>query len=336
MSDKNRKIVLASPISGIPRADNFRTVETDIPVPGEGQILVRHVYLSLDPYQRPAIAGAHVTSNKALEEEEVPSAETIGQVVSSNNPDFVVGDYVRHMGGWQEYSVADSNQVFRVDPDQAPLSTYLGILGMPGLTAYASMIKLADVQAGQSVLVSSASGPVGSMVGQIAVRKGATAYGVAGSDEKCSFVVDDLGFADCINYKAADYPGSLAERIPNGVDIYHDAVGGQMLIDALGVLKNYGTVVMCGLISQYNESEKGRGFNLAPAIIKRAVMKGLIVFDFEDKRQEFFDLAAPWVREGKIKYREDRAIGIENTGAHFERLMSGQNFGKALVVLGDH
>ncbi len=335
MSDKNRKVVLASPISGIPRAENFRTVETDIPEPGEGEILVRHIYLSLDPYQRSAIAGIHLASDKPLEKEEVPSAETIGQVIASSNPDFVPGDYVRHMGGWQEYSVTDGSQVFRADPDQAPLSTYLGILGMPGLTAYASVVKLADVQAGQSVLVSSASGPVGSMVGQLAIKLGATAYGVAGSDQKCAFVTGELGFADCINYKAADYPGSLAERIPAGVDVYHDAVGGQMLIDALGVLKNYGTVIMCGLISQYNEEQKGQGFNLAPAIIKRAVLKGLIVFDFEDQRQEFFDLVAPWVRDGQIKYREDRVSGIENTGAHFERLMSGQNFGKALVVLGD-
>ncbi len=335
MHNKNRKVVLASAISGVPHADNFRTIEAAIPEPGVGEILVRHIYLSLDPYQRTAIAGIHVTSDKPLEEEATPSAETIGQVVASNNPDFAVGDYVRHMGGWQEYSISNGTQTFKVSPEQAPLSTYLGILGMPGLTAYASMIKLADVQAGQSVLVSSASGPVGSMVGQIAIQLGATAYGIAGSDEKCSFVTDDLGFNDCINYKSADYPDSLTQRIPDGVDIYHDAVGGQMLIDALGVLKNYGTVIMCGLISQYNSTEKGRGFNLAPAIIKRAVLKGLIVFDFEDQRQEFFELVAPWVRDGKIKYKEDRAIGIEHTGAQFERLMSGQNFGKALVIIGD-
>ncbi len=335
MHNKNRKVVLASAISGVPRADNFRTVLADIPQAGDGELLVRHIYLSLDPYQRSAIAGIHITSDKPLEEEQAPSAETIGQVIVSNNPDFAVGDYVRHMGGWQEYSISNGTKTFKVSPEQAPLSTYLGILGMPGLTAYASMIKLADVQSGQSVLVSSASGPVGSMVGQIAIQLGATAYGMAGSKEKCSFVTNDLGFANCINYKDADYPDSLTQRIPDGVDIYHDAVGGQMLIDALGVLKNYGTVIMCGLISQYNNVNKGQGFNLAPAIIKRAILKGLIVFDFEDQRQEFFDLVAPWVREGKIKYKEDRTIGIEQTGAHFERLMSGKNFGKALVVISD-
>ncbi len=335
MSSINRKVVLASLISGIPRADNFRLVESPRPEPGDGEILVRHIYLSLDPYQRPAIAGIHISAKKALEQEEAPSAETVGQVVASRHPDFAVGDYVRHFGGWQEYSLSDGQQTYKVNPALAPLSTYLGILGMPGLTAFASMIKLADVQPGQSVLVSSASGPVGSMVGQIAMQKGATAYGVAGSDDKCRFVVDELGFAQCVNYKAAGYPGTLQAGLPDGVDIYHDNVGGQMLLDALTVLRNYGTVILCGLISQYNETNKGQNFNLGPAIIKRAVLKGLVVYDYEDRRQEFFDLVAPWVRDGKIKYREDRAIGIENTGAHFEKLMSGQNFGKALVVLGD-
>lgn len=334
MSQRNRKVVLASAISGTPRAANFRVAEVEIPEPGDGEILVRHIYLSLDPYQRLAIAGIHLTSDRALGEEEAPSAETVGQVIASRHPAFAVGNYVRHFGGWQEYSLSDGTQTFKVDPEQAPLSTYLGILGMPGLTAYASMIKLADVQSGQSVLVSAASGPVGSMVGQIAIQSGARAFGIAGSDEKCRFVVDELGFEACINYKSEGFPASLVERIPDGIDIYHDNVGGQMLIDALSVLKTYGTVILCGLISQYSDAKKGQGFNLAPAIIKRAVMKGLVVFDYEDQRQEFFDRVAPWVKTGRIKYKEDRANGIDNTGAHFERLMSGQNFGKALVVLG--
>ena len=335
MTQKNGKVVLASAIVGTPRADNFRIVEVPVPALADGQFLVRHIYLSLDPYQRPAIAGIHLSSDRALENEEAPSAETVGQIIASRHPDFAEGAYVRHFGGWQEFSVSDGSQAFKVDPQQAPLSTYLGILGMPGLTAYASTVKLADVQAGQSVLISAASGPVGSMVGQIAIQLGGTAYGIAGSDEKCRFVVDELGFADCINYKTDEFPATLTQRIPNGVDIYHDNVGGQMLMDALAVLKNYGTVVMCGLISQYNDTDKGRGFNLAPAIIKRAVLKGLVVYDYEDRRQEFFDLVAPWVRDGKIVYKEDRAIGIENTPAQFERLMTGRNFGKTLVVLGD-
>jgi NADPH-dependent curcumin reductase CurA len=334
MNETNRRVVLASTIRGVPRAENFRVVETDIPEPKDGEFLVRHVYLSLDPYQRSAIAGVHLSAEGALAEEEAPSAETVGQVIASRHPEFPEGTYVRHFGGWQEYSLSDGTQTFEVDPAQAPLSAYLGILGMPGLTAYASVVKLAAVQPGQSVLASAASGPVGSMIGQIAIQLGARAYGIAGSDEKCAYVVDELNFADCINYKVDDYPESLGRRIPDGIDIYHDNVGGQMLIDALGVLNSYGTVILCGLISQYNDAEKGKGFNLAPAIIKRAIMKGLVVYDYEDKRQEFFELVAPWVRDGKVKFKEDRVEGIENTGAHFERLMSGQNFGKALVVIG--
>ncbi len=335
MSASNRIVVLAAPIDGVPRADNFRIVERPVPEPGEREFLVRHVYLSLDPYQRSAIGGMHLTSDAALAIDAMPAAETIGRVIASHHPDFKAGDYVRHFGGWQEYSLSDGIGTVRVDPQRAPLSTYLGILGMPGLTAWASMIKLAEVQPGQSVLVSAASGPVGSMVGQIARQRGARAFGIAGSAEKCAFVVDELGFERCINYHDADVPAELARLAPDGFDIYHDNVGGQMLTDALRALRLYGTAILCGLISQYNDTEKGRGFDLAPAIIRRAVMKGLVVYDYEDFRQEFIDLVAPWLSEGKITYREDRVSGIVNTGAHFARLMSGQNFGKALVALED-
>jgi NADPH-dependent curcumin reductase CurA len=334
MSKLNRRVVLNAPISGVPAASDFRVVEAAIPEPASGELLVRHIYLSLDPYQRSAMSGVHMSADGPLATDAMPSAETVGQVVDSRHPDFSAGDYVRHFGGWQEYSVSDGTQTYRIDPDAAPLSAYLGVLGMPGLTAYASVVKLADVQPGQSVLVSAATGPVGSMVGQIAQQLGAHTYGIAGSDEKCRFAIDELGFAGCANHRRTDYAVALQELLPDGVDVYHDNVGGQMLTDALGVLKNYGTVILCGLISQYNTDRKGEGFNIAPAIIKRAVLRGLVVYDFEDRRDEFFELVAPWVRSGEIAYREDRADGIERAGSHFAKLMSGQNFGKALVVLG--
>jgi NADPH-dependent curcumin reductase CurA len=280
------------------------------------------------------MSGAHPTAERAVQENEAPPAETIGQIITSRHQDFAEGEYVRHAGGWQEYSTVNADQAVKVDPALAPLSTYLGILGMPGLTAWASMVKLANVQPKQLVLVSAASGPVGSMVGQIAIQLGAKAFGIAGSDDKCRFVVDELGFSGCVNYKAPDYPASLIKLMPDGVNIYHDNVGGQMLTDAFGVLKNYGTVILCGLISQYNTAQKGQGFNMALPILKRAVMKGLVVYDYEDRRTEFFNQVAPWVRDGKIKYREDRVNGIEQTGVHFSKLMHGDNFGKALVVTG--
>ena len=335
MSERNRQVVLRHPIEGVPRAEDFQVIEQPAPQPGPGQLLIRHLYLSLDPYQRPAIAGRHGPGEKPMGAGDIPPGEIVGQVVRSNHPGFAAGGYVRSFGGWQEYSLSDGSRTFRVDPQRASLSTYLGVLGMPGLTAWASIVKLANVQAGQCVLVSAAAGPVGSTLGQIAIRLGARAIGIAGSDEKCAFVAGELGFASCVNYKRPDFMASLRAAVGEGADIYHDNVGGQMLNDAMSVLKPYGTVILCGLMSQYNvpERERRHDFNLALPVIKRAVMKGLVVYDFEDRRREFFDQVAPWVAQGLVKFREDRATGIEKTGAHFARLMRGENFGKALVVI---
>ena len=329
----NNRVVLTAPFAGMPRPEDFKIISEPMPDPDNGEMLIRHIYLSLDPYQRSTIAGRHGAAGP-LGEGEMPNGEVVGQVIRSRHSDFADGEYVRHFGGWQEYSLSDGMQTFALDPDQAPLSTYVGVLGMPGLTAYASMIELADVQAGQTVLVSAAHGPVGSMVGQIAIQKGARAIGIAGSDEKCRLVVDELGFGACINYKDEYYPGSLEDALPDGADIYHDNVGGDMLADALSVLKNYGTVILCGLISQYNDPSQAVGLNLASGIRMLAVLKGLVVYDFEDRRQEFLDMMVPWVRDGTIKYLEDRVDGLEHAGSQFTRLMSGQNVGKALVVIG--
>jgi NADPH-dependent curcumin reductase CurA len=335
VSMHNRKVVLRHPVDGVPRADDFRVVEEPVPRPGPGQILLRHSCLSLDPYQRPAIAGRHGGAGGPMGAGDMPPAEVIGTVLQSNHPGFSPGDDVRSFGGWQEYSLSDGSRTFRVDRERAPLSAYLGVLGMPGLTAWASVVKLANVQPGQSVLVSAAAGPVGSTAGQIAIRLGARAVGIAGSDEKCAYVTSELGFTACINYKRPDYLDRLRAAVGEGADVYHDNVGGQMLNDAMSVLRPYGTVILCGLMSQYNvpEAKREAGFNLALPVLKRAVMKGLVVYDFEDRRQEFLDTLVPWVAQGLVRYREDRAVGIEQTGAHFARLMRGENFGKALVVL---
>jgi NADPH-dependent curcumin reductase CurA len=332
----NRKVVLCHPIEGVPRAEDFRVIDEPVPGVGAGQMLIRHIYLSLDPYQRPAIAGRYTGGTAPMGAGEMPPAETVGQVVESRHDGFAAGDYVRTFGGWQTYSLSDGSRTFRIDRDRAPLSAYLGVLGMPGLTAWASIVKLANVQAGQCVLVSSAAGPVGSTLGQIAIQLGARAVGLAGSDDKCAYVTDELGFAACINYKRPDYLEELRAAVGEGADIYHDNVGGQMLLDAMSVLKPYGTVILCGLISQYNLSESQRRFefNLALPVMKRAVMKGLVVYDFEDRRRQFFDQVAPWVAQRRVRYREDRASGIGETGAQFARLMRGENFGKTLVVLG--
>jgi NADPH-dependent curcumin reductase len=332
----NRRVVLTAPMEGVPRPGDFRVIEIPVAEPGPGEFLVRHVYLSLDPYQRPAMAGRHGGGRGPLQAGDMPAAETIGQIVKSRHGGFSEGDYVRHSGGWQTHSLCDGTEAWRVDPERAPLSTYLGVLGMPGLTAWASAVQLAAVQAGQTVLVSAAAGPVGGTFGQIAMQLGARAVGIGGSDEKCRLVTTRLGFAACVNYKRPGFLDELRAAVGEGADCYHDNVGGPLLLEAMSVLRPYGTVVLCGMMADYNtpEAERSFRFNLALPILKRAVMKGLVVYDFEPRRAEFFEQVAPWVAAGRVHYLEDRVSGIESAGAQFARLMRGENVGKTLVVLG--
>lgn len=333
----NRRVVLARPIEGVPVAADFRVEDAPMPEPGPGQFLVRHLYLSLDPYQRPAMAGRHGGTRGPLGAGDMPDAETIGRVVASRHERFREGDYVRHGGGWQAYSVSDGTRAWLVEPQGASLSAFLGVLGMPGLTAWASAVKLADVKAGQTVLVSAAAGPVGATFGQIAMRRGARAIGIAGSDEKCRLVTAEFGFAACVNHRRPGFLEELRAAAGEGVDCYHDNVGGPLLVDAMSVLRPYGTVVLCGLMADYNTPVERRSFNfpLALPILKRAVMKGLVVFDFEPERAAFVAEVAPWVAAGSVRFREDRVEGLERAGAHFARLMRGENVGKALVALDD-
>ena len=205
---------------------------------------------------------------------------------------------------------------------------------MPGLTAWASVVELADVRAGQVVLVSAALGPVGSLVGQLAIQRGAVAVGIAGSDEKCALVTGEFRFRACVNYRRTDFPEALRAALPEGADVYHDNVGGQMLADAFAVLKVNGTVILCGLMERYNDPAKSKPLDLALPIMKRAVMKGLVVSDFEHCRPAFEAAVVRGIEAGEIRYREDRVTGIAATGAHFARLMRGENVGKSLVVLG--
>ncbi len=334
MSETNLRVVLRHPLAGAPSPDDFALEQLPLPQPGADEVLVRHAFLSLDPYQRSAMAGRHVSAGGPMGEGDMPPGETVGEVIESRSERFAAGDFVRHFGGWQSHSLAPASELHRVDQARAPLSAWLGVLGMPGLTAWASIVQLAQVQPGQVVLVSAAAGPVGATLGQIAIQRGAIAVGVAGSDEKCRYVTEELGFAACVNYKSAEYPESLAAALPGGADIYHDNVGGQMLVDAMGVLKNYGTVILCGLMSAYNDPASVKGLYLGLPILRRAVIKGLVVYDFEPQRAEFVDELAPLVAAGQVRYLEDRASGLGQAGAHFSRLMRGENFGKALVEIG--
>lgn len=305
-----------------------------LPEPRRGEFLVRHIYLSLDPYQRSAMAGRHMGARAPLAAGDMPPAETLGQVVRSRHPDYAEGCFVRHFGGWQEYALSTGQRTCRVDPALAPLSTWLGVLGMPGLTAWASVMELAGVHADQTVLVSAALGPVGSMVGQLARLRGAEAVGIAGAAEKCAIVTREFGFRACVNYRQEGFLDDLRAALPDGADVYHDNVGGQMLADAFAVLKVNGTVILCGLMERYNDPARSKPLDLALPILKRAVMKGLVVSDFEHRRPAFEATVAAAIRDGAIRFREDRAVGISAAGAHFARLMRGENVGKALVVLG--
>ena len=331
---RNHKVVLSCSLAGVPRANDFQVVDEPVPEPGPGEFLVRHIYLSLDPYQRSAIAGRHMLGRQPLGPGDMPAAETLGQVIRSRHPDYREGEYVRHFGGWQEYALSNGERTERVDRARAPLSAWLGVLGMPGLTAWASVMELADVRAGQVVLVSAALGPVGSLVGQLAIQRGAVAVGIAGSDEKCAIVTGEFRFRACVNYHRADFLEALRAALPEGADVYHDNVGGQMLADAFSVLKVNGTVILCGLMERYNDPAKSKPLDLALPIMKRAIMKGLVVSDFEHRRPAFEGAVAHGIGAGEIRYREDRAEGIGATGAHFARLMRGDNVGKSLVVLG--
>ncbi len=330
----NKRCVLNRPLAaGVPVADDFRVEPEEVAQPQPGEVLVRHRYLSLDPYQRAAIGGRHGGPGGPLGEGDMPGGETVGQVIESNQTSIPSGAWVRHAGGWQEFSVAAVDDVECLPESTLPPSVWLGALGMPGLTAWASVARLAEVQPGQTVLVSAAAGPVGATAGQLAREMGGRAVGIAGSDEKCAYLTGELGFEAAVNYKAPEFLSALAAVLPDGADVYHDNVGGQMLMDALGVLRPYGTVILCGLMSSYNDPAQRKDLYIGLPILKRAVLKGLVVYDFEAQRSEFVAQLQPLVERGAIKILEDCASGIESAGQQFCRLMRGENFGKALVEL---
>jgi len=329
MTEINIQIQLKNRPDTTPAVEDFEVVHGKIPVAGDGEILCRSLFLSLDPYMRGQISGRHISG--AILPGQVMRGETISQVVTSNHPDYKTGDLVAHQGGWQSYSVAGADDLAAVDQRIKPLSLALGVLGMPGLTAYAGMTYLADLKKGDKLVVSAASGAVGSMVGQIARIMGCQVYGIAGSDEKCQWLIEKAGFAGCINYKTRDLSEGLKDCCPDGIDVYFDNVGGDTLEAAMWQLAIGARVVLCGLMAQYNTDVMPPGPNPATIIKARATVRGLVVYDFFDKKQEFLDKAIPWVDKGQIKYREDVTQGLENAPAAFVRLMKGQNFGKTII-----
>ncbi|MGI9236034.1 MAG: NADP-dependent oxidoreductase [Woeseiaceae bacterium] len=328
---KNTRILLRRQSDGIPNADDFEATSAQIEQADDGQLLCETIYLSLDPYLRGKISGRHMSGS--VMPGELMAGEAISRVVESKHDDFSTGDIIAAHSGWQSNPVIDATGARRIDPEVGPLSTFLGILGMPGLTAYAGLLRLGEPKAGDTVLVSAASGAVGSLVGQIAKIKGCRVVGIAGAPQKCTWVTDVAGFDDVVSYKTGDLREGLDSSCPDGIDVYFDNVGGDTLQAVMERLALGARVVLCGLMAQYNSNEMPPGPNPAFIIKARATVRGMVVYDHEDLRAEMVTQVSQWLRDGKIKYLEDRTEGLENAPEAFSRLMQGKNVGKAIVIV---
>ena len=327
----NRRILFARVPQGLPVPADFGQDTVEVPSPAAGQFLSRTLWLSLDPYLRNVMKG-HALYGVALRPGAPMHGETVARVVESHHPGFVPGDFVVVKNGWQEYALSDGQGVRKVDPAQAPVSTALGVLGMPGLTGYAGLVYLGEPRPGQTVVVSAATGPVGSTVGQVARLMGARAIGIAGSAEKCRYAVDELGYEACINYREGDLRAALKQACPDGVDVYFDNVGGEVLVAAIANLALNARIVLCGMPAAYSlDAPPAHGPWLGPVVGARATIKGLVVYDYLHRMGEMQKVIGRWIREGRFKYREDVTDGLEHAPEAFCRLMRGENFGKSLV-----
>lgn len=331
----NRRIILAQRPTGVPTDDDLRLVEEAAPEPGAGQVLVRTIYMSLDPYMRGRMDAAKSYA-EPVEIGAVMGAGIVGQVAASNDDRFAKGDFVFAMGGWQDYSLLAGDELRKLDPAQAPISTALGVLGMPGLTAYVGLIDKGRPQADETVVISAASGAVGSVAGQIARIKGCRVVGIAGGADKCAYLTDELGFDAAIDRRAPDFEERLATACPDGIDVYFENVGGPVF-DAVIKLLNVGArIPVCGLIAYYNATELPLGPNQVPrlmraVLVKRLTLGGFIVSDHFDRFPDFARDVGGWIADGKLRYREDVVDGLENARDAFRGLLEGRNFGKLLV-----
>ena len=330
----NRRIVLRRHPVGMPRPDDFDLVESPLPSPGDGEVLCRTIYLSLDPYMRGRISGVRSYA-QPVEPGQVIVGATVGEVIESKHPGLTKGDVVLGYDGWQSHAVAKGGALRKLDPRHAPISTALGVLGMPGMTAYVGLLDIGQPKPGETVVVSAASGAVGSAVGQIARIKGARAVGIAGSQDKCDYVVRELGFDACVNYKIGDLAAALRAACPGGVDVYFENVGGDVLRSVMTLLNQNARIPLCGLISEYNATESTPGPNLRPLLFNRVLLKGFIVSDHLARMGDFLKDCSGWLREGRLKHREDIVIGLEQAPEAFIGLLQGKNFGKLLVRVGE-
>lgn len=329
----NHRILLKSRPAGIPEPANFNCVEGPIPTPGEGEMLVENYWLSLDPYMRFLMSSGEAYS-PPVELGAVMQGRTVGRVLESRDPSFEPGDYVVGDGNWQEYCLMSAQSTRKLEPDTVPLSTALGVLGLPGQTAWIGMTHFAELKAGETVVVSSAAGAVGSVAGQIAKLKGCRVVGIAGGSEKRQYVVNELGFDACVDYREPNFAEALADACPNGIDANFENVGGQVLKTTWPLLNEFARVLICGLIAEYN-SESLCGPELNTLLLKRIRMEAFFIFDHLVRTQAFLDEVTPLVREGRIRYRENIVEGLENAPEAFVGLFRGGNLGKLIVRIGN-
>jgi NADPH-dependent curcumin reductase CurA len=329
MPEANRQVLLKRRPNGMPVPDDFAIVDNPVPEPGDGQVLLRGIYLSLDPYMRGRISGQRSYA-KPTEIGDVIEGRVVGRVLRSRHPDFREGDFASGGYGWQTHSAVDGKGLTRLDPAAAPLSTALGILGMPGLTAYAGLKTIGQPKAGETVVVSAPSGAVGAVAGQLAKREGCRVVGIAGGADKCRYVTEELGFDACLDHRG-DLGAALAAACPKGIDIYFENVGGAVLAAVLRVLNRGARIPLCGMISEYNATANPGGPNLRPLLVHRAMMKGFIVSDHYDRFPAFLQECTPLVASGRLKYREDIVEGLEKAPSALIGLFEGRNFGKLIV-----
>jgi len=334
MENRNRQVLLKRRPTGAPTPADFEITDAPPPDPGDGEVLVRGIYLSLDPYMRGRISGQRSYA-RPVEVGAVMEGRVVGEVARSRDPSFREGDYVLGGFGWQLYSAVPGAGLLNLDPAVAPLSAALGVLGMPGLTAYVGIDEIGRPQRGETVVVSAASGAVGAVVGQLAKRTGARVVGIAGGADKCHWVEAELGFDTCIDHRSADLEAALDQACPNGIDVYWENVGGAVQRAVFPRLNDFARMVMCGMVAEYNDVAPRPGPNLMSAVRKRLKIQGFIVGDRWQRFAEYRAMAAPLLRSGELKYREDIVDGLDRAPEAFIGLLQGRNFGKLVVKLAD-
>lgn len=338
----NKRIVFTSRPQGSPTPENFRLEHAPLPVPGEGQVLLRNQWLSLDPYMRGRMNEGRSYA-KPLELGDTMEGGTVSEVVQSRHPALSPGDIVLAHGGWQTFAVADGDELRRrLDPQQAPVTTALGVHGMPGFTAYVGMHEIGKVQPGETLAVAAASGPVGATVGQIAKLHGARTIGIAGGPEKVAHLRDELGFDVALDHRADDFADQLRAAAPDGIDVYYENVGGKVLDAVLPLLNDHARVPVCGLVAHYNDADLPPGPDrlsmlMGLILTRRLTVRGFIVGDkpYAHLYSQFVSEMGGWLREGRVRYREDIIEGLENAPQGLIGLLRGDNFGKRLVRLVD-